>query len=127
MPICGVSLTLRHCGVQISTPHSSGFRGPCIWTFLINLYFSYLIIFAFFDKRRTVNDERHFFMSSFEPKIIALVCTYCTYTAADMAGSMRLQYPSFVRIVKYLCTGNIDIQHILKGFEKGADAILVGG
>ena len=74
-----------------------------------------------------LNIERVLFMSSFEPKIIALVCTYCTYTAADMAGSMRLQYPSFVRIVKYLCTGNIDIQHILKGFEKGADAILVGG
>ncbi len=69
-----------------------------------------------------------FIMSeSFEPKIIAMVCTYCTYTAADMAGSMRLQYPWNVRIVKYLCTGKIDIQHILKVFEKGADALLVGG
>jgi F420-non-reducing hydrogenase iron-sulfur subunit len=64
---------------------------------------------------------------SFEPKIIALVCTYCTYTAADMAGSLRLQYSPHVRIVKYLCTGKIDIQHILMVFEKGADALLVGG
>ena len=63
----------------------------------------------------------------FNPKILALVCTYCTYTAADMAGSARMQYPASVRIVKYLCTGRIDIIHILKGFEAGADAIFVGG
>ena len=63
----------------------------------------------------------------FSPKILALLCTYCTYTAADMAGSARMQYPDNVRIVKYLCTGRIDIIHILKGFEAGADGILVGG
>lgn len=32
-PICGVALVLRHCGVLNGTPHSSGFRAPCIWTF----------------------------------------------------------------------------------------------
>ena len=61
------------------------------------------------------------------PKILALVCTYCTYTAADMAGSARMQYSAAVRIIKYLCTGRIDIIHILKAFEAGADAIFVGG
>jgi F420-non-reducing hydrogenase iron-sulfur subunit len=66
-------------------------------------------------------------MAVFDPKIIALVCTYCTYTAADMAGSMRLQYPHNVRIVKLLCTGKVDLLHILKAFEVGADALLVGG
>ena len=60
-------------------------------------------------------------------KIEAFVCTYCTYTAADMAGSQRLQYPSTVRIVKYLCTGKVEIVHILKAFEAGADAVFVGG
>lgn len=64
---------------------------------------------------------------TFRPKILALVCTYCTYTAADMAGSARLQYPATVRIVKYLCTGRIDILHILKAFEAGADAVMVSG
>ncbi len=63
----------------------------------------------------------------FTPKILALICTYCTYTAADMAGSARMQYPANVRIVKYLCTGRIDIIHILKGFEAGADGIMVSG
>ncbi len=65
--------------------------------------------------------------AEFVPKILALVCTYCTYTAADMAGSARMQYPPTVRIVKYLCTGRIDILHILKAFEAGADAVMVSG
>ncbi len=63
----------------------------------------------------------------FSPKILALLCTYCTYTAADMAGSARMQYTANVRIVKYLCTGRIDILHILKGFEAGADGVMVSG
>ena len=64
---------------------------------------------------------------AFYPKIEAFVCTYCTYTAADMAGSQRLQYPPTVRVVKYLCTGKVEIIHILKAFEAGADAVFVGG
>jgi F420-non-reducing hydrogenase iron-sulfur subunit len=66
-------------------------------------------------------------MNTYDPKTVAMVCTYCTYTAADMAGSMRLQYPSNVRIIKLLCTGKVDVIHILTTFEAGADAILVGG
>ena len=60
-------------------------------------------------------------------KIEAFVCTYCTYTAADMAGSQRLQYPTTVRVIKYLCTGKVEVVHILKAFEAGADAVFVGG
>ena len=63
----------------------------------------------------------------FEPKIVAMLCTFCAYTAADMAGSMRLQYPHNVRVVKLACTGRIDALHILKTFEAGTDGILVGG
>jgi F420-non-reducing hydrogenase iron-sulfur subunit len=66
-------------------------------------------------------------MKNFEPKIVAMICTYCTYTAADMAGSMRLQYPSNVRIVKLPCTGTVDVIHILKTFQAGADAVMVSG
>ena len=64
---------------------------------------------------------------AFEPRIVAMVCTYCTYTAADMAGSMRLNYPASVRVVKYLCTGKVDPIHILKAFEAGADLVFVSG
>ena len=65
--------------------------------------------------------------NDFNPKVLALVCTYCTYTAADMAGSMRLQYPPNVRVVKLLCTGRVDINHLLKAFLAGWDAVMVSG
>ena len=63
----------------------------------------------------------------YEPHLVAFICTYCTYTAADMAGSMRLQYPTSVRIIKLLCTGKVDVIHLLRAFEAGADAVLVSG
>ncbi len=63
----------------------------------------------------------------YEPLIVAFICTYCTYTAADMAGSMRLQYPSNVRIVKLLCTGRVDVLYILEAFAAGADMVMVSG
>ncbi len=64
---------------------------------------------------------------SFEPRIVAFCCHYCAFAAADLAGSMRLQYPPNVRIVKLPCTGKVDTQLILKAFEDGADGIFVAG
>jgi coenzyme F420-reducing hydrogenase delta subunit len=64
---------------------------------------------------------------AFEPKILALLCTYCTYTAADMAGSLRLQHPPNVRVVKLLCTGKVDVAYLLAAFRAGADAVMVSG
>jgi coenzyme F420-reducing hydrogenase delta subunit len=66
-------------------------------------------------------------MESFEPVIVAFCCHYCAYTAADMAGSMRLGYPSNVRIVRVPCSGKVDAIHIMKAFEKGADGVYVAG
>jgi coenzyme F420-reducing hydrogenase delta subunit len=63
----------------------------------------------------------------FEPKIIAFCCQYCAYSAADMAGSMRLQYPSNVEIVLIPCTGRFDVILALKAFESGADGVYVAG
>ncbi len=40
---------------------------------------------------------------------------------------MRLQYPSSVKIVSVPCTGKVDLIHILKAFEKGADGVYVLG
>lgn len=66
-------------------------------------------------------------MSEFEPKITAFCCTFCAFSAADLAGSMRLQYPPNVRIVKLPCTGKVDVLYILKAFEEGADGVFVAG
>lgn len=63
----------------------------------------------------------------FEPKILALCCHYCAYAAADLAGSMRLQYPSNVRVLRLPCTGKMDIDYIMRAFEKGVDGVIVAG
>lgn len=64
---------------------------------------------------------------NFEPLIIAFCCQYCSYSAADLAGSMRLQYPTNVRIIRTPCTGRLEVEFFMKAFEKGADGILVAG
>ena len=45
---------------------------------------------------------------NFEPEIIVFACHYCAYAAADLAGSMRLQYPTNIRMIKLPCTGKIE-------------------
>jgi F420-non-reducing hydrogenase iron-sulfur subunit len=64
---------------------------------------------------------------TFEPRIVAFVCTWCTYAGADLAGTARMAYAPNVRIVKLPCTGRIDPLFVLKAFEGGADAVLVSG
>jgi len=66
-------------------------------------------------------------MEDFEPTIAAFCCEFCAYSAADLAGSMRLEYSPFVRIIKLQCTGKIDVLHLLRAFEGGADAVFVAG
>ena len=63
----------------------------------------------------------------YEPKVVAFCCHYCAYSAADLAGSMRLEYSPNVRIVKTMCTGKIEAAYLLKAFEEGIDAAFVAG
>jgi F420-non-reducing hydrogenase iron-sulfur subunit len=62
-----------------------------------------------------------------EPLILAFCCHYCAYAAADLAGSMRLQYPSNVRVLRLPCTGKLEVNYILTAFEHGIDGVLVAG
>lgn len=64
---------------------------------------------------------------SWEPKIVAIVCNWCTYAGADLAGISRIQYPPNVRIVRVPCTGRINPFYIVKAIQEGADGILVSG
>jgi coenzyme F420-reducing hydrogenase delta subunit len=65
--------------------------------------------------------------NGFEPKIVAFCCHYCAYAAADLAGSLRLQYPTNIRIAKIPCSGRLDAQYVLDAFEEGADGVMVAG
>jgi coenzyme F420-reducing hydrogenase delta subunit len=62
-----------------------------------------------------------------EAQIIAFCCHYCAFTAADLAGTMRQQYPPNIRIVRLPCTGRLEVNMILQAFVDGADGVLVAG
>jgi coenzyme F420-reducing hydrogenase delta subunit len=62
-----------------------------------------------------------------EPKIVALVCNWCTYAGADLAGISRLQYPPNVRLIRLPCSGRINPFYIIKALQHGADGVLVSG
>ena len=66
-------------------------------------------------------------MTEFEPKIQAIICNWCSYAGADLAGGARIQYPADIRAVRVMCTGRIDMLFILKAFMDGADGVLVSG
>ncbi len=65
--------------------------------------------------------------TSWEPRIVAFICNWCTYTGADLAGTSRMKYPPFVRVIKIPCTGRFDPLFMIKAFERGADGVLVSG
>ncbi len=66
-------------------------------------------------------------MNGFEPKIVGLVCQWCTYTGADLAGTSRKKYSPNIRLIRMMCSGRADPAFVLKAFEMGADGVLVGG
>ena len=63
----------------------------------------------------------------FEPKIVAFFCNWCTYLAADLAGTSRLKYAPNVRVIRLMCSGRVDPQFVLEAFARGADGVLMGG
>ncbi len=64
---------------------------------------------------------------SFEPKIVAFLCNWCSYRGADLAGTSRMKSPPNVRPIRVMCSGRVEPDFILKAFEAGADGVLVLG
>jgi F420-non-reducing hydrogenase iron-sulfur subunit len=63
----------------------------------------------------------------YEPKIVAFLCNWCTYGAADLAGVSRLSYPSNIRPIRVMCSATVSPHHMLKALQEGADGVLIGG
>jgi len=63
----------------------------------------------------------------FEPKIVAFICNWCTYAAADLAGVSRLQFPPNVLNIRVMCSGRINPMLVIRAFSQGADGVLVSG
>jgi len=65
--------------------------------------------------------------NEFEPNILGILCNWCTYAGADLAGTARMQYPPNVRVIRVMCTGRLDPAFVLKALSLGADGVLVSG
>ncbi len=63
----------------------------------------------------------------FEPKILAFTCNWCSYAAADLAGTVRVQYPTNLRIIRVMCSGMVHPNLVTEAFQYGADGVLVMG
>ena len=66
-------------------------------------------------------------MAEYNPKILAILCNWCSYAGADLAGYSRLNYPQNIRIIRVPCSGRVDPMFILKGFQRGFDGVIVLG
>ena len=64
---------------------------------------------------------------SFEPTILGILCNWCSYSGADLAGTSRKKYPANIRIIRVMCSGRVATVFILKALQSGADGVLVLG
>jgi F420-non-reducing hydrogenase iron-sulfur subunit len=65
--------------------------------------------------------------NQFEPLIIGFTCNWCSYRAADAAGTARTKYPPNIRLIRLMCSGRVDPTFIIKAFANGADGVMVAG
>jgi len=65
--------------------------------------------------------------ADFEPLVLGFTCNWCSYRAADLAGTARTKYPHNVRLIRLMCSGRMEPEFILEGFAKGADAVIMTG
>ncbi len=72
-------------------------------------------------------EKPHETPAGWEPNVLAFACHYCAFAAADLAGVMRLSYPTNVKIIRLPCTGKLDHIHVLRAFERGVDGVFVAG
>ncbi len=65
--------------------------------------------------------------NEWEPNILVIACNWCTYQAADMAGSLRYAYPPTVKVVRVPCSGRVEPEFVIEALLNGADGVLIGG
>ena len=63
----------------------------------------------------------------FEPVIIGFLCNWCSYRAADLAGTARLHYAPNMRPIRVMCSGRVEPDMVLKALREGADGVLIAG
>ena len=65
--------------------------------------------------------------TEFKPTIVGFLCNWCCYGGADLCGVSRFQYPPYLRVIRLMCSGRVDLSFIFRAFAKGADGVFIGG
>lgn len=63
----------------------------------------------------------------FEPILVGFTCNWCSYRAADLAGTARVKYPPNIRLIRLMCSGRLDPAFVMKALAEGADGVLITG
>jgi F420-non-reducing hydrogenase iron-sulfur subunit len=64
---------------------------------------------------------------TYEPVIVGFLCNWCSYRAADLAGTARLHYAPNMRAIRVMCSGRVEPDLVLKALLEGADGVLIAG
>jgi F420-non-reducing hydrogenase iron-sulfur subunit len=72
-------------------------------------------------------EQENTMSEKFEPTIIGFTCNWCSYRAADLAGTARVKYPPNVRLVRLMCSGRLDPTFVMKALAGGADGVMITG
>lgn len=64
---------------------------------------------------------------NFKPRIIGFLCNWCCYGGADLCGVSRFQYPTYLRVIRVMCSGRVDLKFVIRALSNGADGVFVGG
>lgn len=65
--------------------------------------------------------------TEFKPSILGFLCNWCCYGGADLAGVSRYQFPPYVRVIRVMCSGRVDLSFVLRAFSNGTDGVFIGG
>ena len=65
--------------------------------------------------------------TEFKPIIVGFLCNWCCYGGADLAGVSRFQYPPYLRVIRLMCSGRVDLEFIFRAFARKADGVFIGG
>lgn len=79
------------------------------------------------DKIKADKKNEAINQKEFEPKIVAFLCNWCSYSGADLAGVSRLKSSPNIRIIRTMCSGRVDPSFIIRAFQLGADGVMIAG
>lgn len=64
---------------------------------------------------------------SFEPKIVAFLCNWCSYRITEARGVSSINSNANIRPIRVMCSGRVEPDFILRALTSGADGVLVLG